>query len=110
MCVLMGLGLFASCAAVIRTLSLRRFYDSGDVFFANVGIALWAVIEQHFAVIAATIPTLKAFAERTLVRVGLFFYEGEGEVEMRGRLVRLGLLDAGDILAKDESVYLGKGV
>ncbi|KAF2246217.1 hypothetical protein BU26DRAFT_402018, partial [Trematosphaeria pertusa] len=92
MCVLMGLGLFASCAAIIRTMTLQGFYTSRDIFRTNVTIALWAVLEQQFALIAATIPTLKAFMERTLVRIGLFFYDEGSETQVRERLVLFGLL------------------
>jgi hypothetical protein len=103
MCVLMGLGLFASCAAIIRTMTLQGFYTSGDIFRSNVAIALWAVIEQQFALIAANIPTLKAFMEKTIVRVGLFFYDEGTEEHVRGKLVQFGLLAEGEELKRPEA-------
>ncbi|PVH94435.1 hypothetical protein DM02DRAFT_479275, partial [Periconia macrospinosa] len=96
MCVLMGLGVFASVAAIVRTLVLQANYASDDVFRTNVGIALWALIEQHFAIIAATMPTLKSFMELTLVKISLFFYDRENEEGARAKLVALGLLDKDD--------------
>jgi hypothetical protein len=92
MCVLMALGLFASCAAIIRTLTLQEFYRSQDMFRTNVTVALWAVVEQQFALIAATIPTLKAFVEKALIRIGRFFYDENNEMVVRHRLVAFGLL------------------
>ncbi|KAF2685096.1 hypothetical protein K458DRAFT_300834 [Lentithecium fluviatile CBS 122367] len=109
MCVLMGLGLFASCAAIIRTTTLQGFYTSGDIFRTNVTIALWAIVELQFALIAATMPTLKSFMEKTLVRIGLFFYDEGTEEQVRGKLVQFGLLGEGEMLEKDEGAVVGRG-
>ncbi|KAF2021145.1 hypothetical protein BU24DRAFT_404190 [Aaosphaeria arxii CBS 175.79] len=100
MCVLMGLGLFASCAAIIRTMTLQEFYNSRDLFRTNVSITLWATVEQQFATIAATLPTLKAFFERALVRIGSFFYDEGSETQVRGRLVQFGLLGEDDVVER----------
>jgi hypothetical protein len=96
MCVLMALGLLASCAAIVRTLTLREYYTSRDLFRTNVTIALWAVVEQQFAIVAATMPTLKAFLEKAVVRIGLFFYDQGSEAVVRQRLVAFGLLGEED--------------
>lgn len=108
MCVLMGLGIFASVAAIIRTLVLQGNYSSDDVFRTNTAVALWAVVEQHFAIIAATMPTLKSFIEMTLVRISLFFYDRKTEENARAKLVALGLLDKDDVLERDEEVQIGR--
>ncbi|KAF1969625.1 hypothetical protein BU23DRAFT_476341 [Bimuria novae-zelandiae CBS 107.79] len=108
MCFLMGLGLFAACAAVVRTLTLQEYYTTSDLFRINVKIALWATLELQMALIAATMPTLKAFMERTLVRVGLRFYDEKNEGHVRWELVKLGLLDEGDVLVKDENMVVGR--
>jgi len=108
MCVLMGLGLFASCAAIVRTLSLQSFYTNSDSFRSNVGVVLCAVLEVQFALIAATIPTLKAFMERSLVRFGLRVYDENTEEQVRGELVKLGFLGHGEVLVKDESVVVDR--
>ena len=100
-CVLMGLGVFAACAAVVRTLSLQDYYTTPDLFRTNVSISMWAILEQQFALIAATMPTLKAVVERLLVRLGEWVYEEESEGRVRGELVRMGLLDEGDTLVDE---------
>ncbi|KAF2272640.1 uncharacterized protein EI97DRAFT_452864 [Westerdykella ornata] len=93
MCVLMALGLFASCAAIIRTLQLPGFYTTRDLFRSSVVTALWAVVELQFAIIAATMPTLKRVGEGVLARLGRYFYEEGCERVVRGRLVAFGLLE-----------------
>ena len=93
MCVLMGLGLFASVAAIVRTMHLKAINRSNDGFRSAVSIALWAVIEMQFALIAATMPTLKAFLERTLLKLGMFFYDEKTESEVKSVLVQYGFLE-----------------
>ncbi|KAF1848086.1 uncharacterized protein K460DRAFT_364085 [Cucurbitaria berberidis CBS 394.84] len=90
--VLMGLGLFASSFAILRTVWLQSFYTSTDVFRTNVMATIWAMLEQEVALIAATIPTLKSFMQRSLVKVGGFFYDQDTETQARNRLVELGFL------------------
>ncbi|KAF2746091.1 hypothetical protein M011DRAFT_97786 [Sporormia fimetaria CBS 119925] len=96
MCVLMALGLFASGAAIVRTLTLPEFYKTDDLFRSNVKATVWAVVELQFALIAATIPTLKAVLEKALLRVGTFFYKEENEKTARSKLVAIGLLGIED--------------
>ena len=103
MCVLMALGIFASFAAIVRTMTLQNFYTTTDIFRTGVTTTLWAVIEQQVALIAATIPTLKSFMEQTLVKVGLFFYDEGTETQVRDKLVHLGFLGEDDVLKKAES-------
>lgn len=112
MCILMALGLFASCAAIIRTLMLQEFYRSQDLFRTNVTIALWAVMEQQFALIAATIPTLKAFVEKALIRIGRHFYDEKSENKVRNRLVAFGLLgedECGERGRDRDGAWMGYG-
>ncbi|OAK97470.1 hypothetical protein IQ06DRAFT_202969, partial [Phaeosphaeriaceae sp. SRC1lsM3a] len=92
MCVLMGLGLFTSIAAIVRTRMLQEYYIAPDTFRSSATITLYAVIEQHLVLMAATVPTLKSFMETTLVRAGLWFYDEKSEGHVRGELVKLGRL------------------
>ncbi|PSN74749.1 hypothetical protein BS50DRAFT_479662 [Corynespora cassiicola Philippines] len=108
MCVLMGLGIFASIAAIVRTMTLQGFYTTRDIFRFNIIITLWAVLEQQFALIAATLPTLKAFMEQVLFKLGLFFYDEKTEAELRGTLVEFGLLNEGEKLEKVERRTVGE--
>lgn len=90
--VLMGLGLFAALFAILRTVDLQNFYTSKDIFRSSVTPTLWSMLEQEIALVAATIPTLKAFMQRSLIRIGHFFYSQESETQVRDRLVELGFL------------------
>lgn len=53
---------------------------------------LWANLELAFAMIAATMPTLKNVMQRGLNKIGSQFYEQESESRIRGNLVDLGFL------------------
>jgi len=91
--ILMGLGLFASTFAILRTVGLASFYMQQDYFRTNTMPVLWASLEQEVALVAATMPTLKSFVQRALVGIGRWFYEEESESQIRGRLVVMGFLD-----------------
>lgn len=104
--ILMGLGLFASTFAILRTVGLSRFYLEEDFFRMNVMPTLYATLEQQVALIAATIPTLKSFMQRALIRIGQYFYDHESEAQIRGRLVDMGFLAIGD--EEDEPMRVGR--
>ncbi|CAO2647340.1 Nn.00g082620.m01.CDS01 [Neocucurbitaria sp. VM-36] len=94
--VLMGLGLFASSFAILRTVGLQAFETSKDLFRTSVMLTLWAMLEQEVALIAATIPTLKSIMQRSLVKIGRFFYDQDTETQVWNRLVQLGFLGTAD--------------
>ena len=98
--VLMGLGLFASSFAILRTVALQTFYTSTDIFRTSVMMTTWAMLEQEVALIAATIPTLKSLMQQSLIKIGNFFYERDTETKVRNHLVELGYLGPEDDLSK----------
>ncbi|EDU42611.1 hypothetical protein A1F94_012590 [Pyrenophora tritici-repentis] len=89
---MMALGLFASTFAILRIAAANLIYTSPDVFRTTVGPTLWSMLELEIGLLAATIPTLKNFMQRSLVRLGHFFYEEQTEEQVRNRLVQLGYL------------------
>ncbi|KAF2827074.1 hypothetical protein CC86DRAFT_370139 [Ophiobolus disseminans] len=95
--ILMGLGLFASTFAILRTAGLANLYVERDFLKMNVMPTLWASLEQEVALIAATIPTLKNFMQRVLVRVGQYCYEEESEMRVKSKLMQMGWLGVGDV-------------
>lgn len=99
--ILMGLGLFASTFAILRTSLLGKFNKEQDFFRMNVMPTLWASLELEFALVAATIPTLRNFLHRVLVRLGTYFYEEESETEIRSKLAELGFLSSGEATNSD---------
>lgn len=68
---LMGLGLFASAAAIVKTTYIYSYGSTKDPLFDVVDLSLWNSLEQDIGIIAACIPCLKQPAERLLKRVGL---------------------------------------
>ena len=68
---LMSLGLFASAAAVVKTIMVQRFNQADDPAGHGMSIALWASIEAQVGIIAACIPCLRAAFLRFLGRVGI---------------------------------------
>ncbi|KAJ4377458.1 hypothetical protein N0V83_000283 [Neocucurbitaria cava] len=93
------LGLNAVVQTFFQFLQCRPFssYWDPSVFFRGVvKPTLWAMLEQEVALIAASIPTLKSFMQRSLVRIGKFFYDQDTETQVRNRLVELGFLAVGD--------------
>jgi hypothetical protein len=102
--ILMGLGLFASSFAILRTAGANMIYTSRDIFRTTVMPTLWSMLELELALIAATIPTLKSFVQRSLMAIGRFFYDEKTETQVRNRLVELGFLDS----HSDEIVESGR--
>jgi hypothetical protein len=105
----MALGLGASTFAILRTARLRTLNrDKQDFLRSNVMPALWASLEQEFAMIAATVPTLRSFGQNLLVRMGKFFYEEENETKIRAKLVEMGFLRTLDQDGSYESFRWGR--
>ena len=100
----MGLGLFASSFAILRTAGANMIYTSHDIFRTTVMPTLWSMLELELALIAATIPTLKSFVQKSLMRIGRFFYDEKTETQVRHRLMELGFLDPNS----DEFVEMGR--
>lgn len=90
--IMMALGLSASSFAILRIAAATSIYTSPDVFRTSVMPTLWSMLELEIGLIAATIPTLKSFVQRSLVHLGHVFYEEQSEEQMRNRLVQLGYL------------------
>ncbi|KAF2178368.1 hypothetical protein K469DRAFT_676102 [Zopfia rhizophila CBS 207.26] len=90
---LMSIGLIASAIAILRTVKGLTFPK--DYFRNDADISLLAMLDLYVGIIAATLPTLKAFFEGMLVGVVHFFQNDLSEAEIRATLVRLGFLDDG---------------
>lgn len=89
--VLMSLGLFASIAAIFRTLgSITR---TQDYLRRNAETTMLAVIESGLGIIAATLPTLKNFFESCLRTFKMSLREETAEQNIRAKLFKAGLLD-----------------
>lgn len=68
---LMGLGLLATLASIMKTTVLASYRNTRDPFWDVVPLSLWWQLEQNISIIASCIPCLKSPFERTLLRFGL---------------------------------------
>ncbi|KAH7109263.1 hypothetical protein B0J11DRAFT_474639 [Dendryphion nanum] len=102
--ILMSLGLFASLAAIFRTLG--GVVRARDVFRNSSNITLLAMVELHMGVIAATLPTLKSFFERVLRGMRISMKQQPTEERAREVLYQAGLLD--DMYRKGRGTVPGK--
>ena len=89
--ILMGLGLFASATAILRT--AIGVSVSKDQFKTGAEISLLALVDLHVGIIAATLPTPKSFFEGLLVRIVNWPKDRKSEEEVRTIMYKMGLLD-----------------
>ena len=55
----MGLGVFASAAAIVKTYELRLLNAKSDFTYVTVGLIIWFSTEMYVIIIAACVPTLR---------------------------------------------------
>ncbi|KAK3317747.1 hypothetical protein B0T19DRAFT_297085 [Cercophora scortea] len=73
-CVLMGMGLFASVSSIIKTIIVRNWGDPAtidDWWAMSVSICTWTALEQLLGVLAACVPALKGILQGCLGKVGV---------------------------------------
>ncbi|KAK0614592.1 hypothetical protein B0T14DRAFT_528770 [Immersiella caudata] len=74
-CVLMGLGLFASTWSVIKTVQVQKFYDPTvpleEIGPIGITVSTYTVLEQLTGILAACIPALKGILQSCLGRMGV---------------------------------------
>lgn len=68
---LLAAGLGATIAAMVRAITLLRFYSLRPVAWFNVQADVLSSVEIFVGVIAANLPCLKGPTHRLLVRIGL---------------------------------------
>ncbi|KAF3896979.1 Integral membrane protein [Trichophyton interdigitale] len=56
---LMGLGVFAMIASIIKTVQLRAITAKADITYAMAQLAIWWTLEAYLVIIATSIPTLR---------------------------------------------------
>ncbi|KAK4183836.1 hypothetical protein QBC35DRAFT_83264 [Podospora australis] len=77
-CVLMGMGLFASVSSIVKTVIIKDWGDplSVDDWWAmGVSICTWTALEQLLGVLAACVPAMKGTFQRCLGVVGVSLTE-----------------------------------
>ncbi|KAK0701397.1 hypothetical protein B0T21DRAFT_379096 [Apiosordaria backusii] len=69
--ILMGLGIFASAASIVKAVALAEFGKTDDPNGQGIIVGTWFCIEQQVAFIAACIPCLRKPFQIFLQKVGL---------------------------------------
>ncbi|KAK5659559.1 hypothetical protein OQA88_761 [Cercophora sp. LCS_1] len=67
---LMGLGVFAAAAEVVKLTHVRWYGQTGDMLWDCVGLVVWSVLAAQMGIIAACVPRLKSPLEAVLRRTG----------------------------------------
>ncbi|KAF2400674.1 hypothetical protein EJ06DRAFT_493084, partial [Trichodelitschia bisporula] len=70
---LMGLGLIASIAGIIKLTHARQFLSSKDPTWDGITFGMWAAAEQSIGIFAACVPPLKALLAQFLRSIGRGF-------------------------------------
>jgi hypothetical protein len=74
---LMGLGVFAATASIVKTTLVKHYGTTGDSLWDAIDLTLWSMLEVQTGIIAACIPCLKSPFERALGRFGLLSSKGQ---------------------------------
>ncbi|KAF2472656.1 uncharacterized protein BDR25DRAFT_160792, partial [Lindgomyces ingoldianus] len=61
---LMGLGIFAMAASIVKTILLKAVGSSNDYTYTTAIVILWNTIEQYLTIIGASVATLKPLIRR----------------------------------------------
>ncbi|KAI1204110.1 uncharacterized protein F4807DRAFT_472677 [Annulohypoxylon truncatum] len=56
---IMGLGIFAMIASMVKTINLRSLAETYDPTYAMAELAIWWTLEANFVLLAVSIPTLR---------------------------------------------------
>ncbi|KAF2465221.1 uncharacterized protein BDR25DRAFT_91667 [Lindgomyces ingoldianus] len=74
--ILMGLGVFAAAASIVKTTLVKNYGITGDSLWDAIDLTLWSILEEQTGIIAACIPCLKSPFEKVLGRMGLLSSKG----------------------------------
>ena len=80
-CVLMGMGLFASMSSVAKTIIIVREWGNiatlPDWWATSVSLCTWTALEQLLGVLAACVPAMKGIFQQCLGAVGVSLTENK---------------------------------
>lgn len=76
--ILMGLGIFASVASMIKAAAAANFGRTDDPNAEGITIGTWSCIEEQIGFIAACIPCLRSPFQKLLVRLGVVTTQNGG--------------------------------
>jgi len=91
---LMGLGLFATAAGIVKMTLIRTYTHGTDTLYGMIGLYLWGFLEQEMTIVALCVPCLKAPFEKVLRRLKLVSSSG-GRSNEQGTKTRSGYIAFG---------------
>ena len=68
---LMGLGVFAAAAVVVKLTLVPTYGATGDMLWDSVDLNTWSILEGQLGIVAACVPCLKSPFQAALRRMGL---------------------------------------
>ena len=92
-CVLMGMGLFASVFSIIKTVIVKDWGDptaAVDFWAMGVSISTFTVFEQLLGVLAACVPAMKGIFQRCLGAMGVSLTENRSQQARSGYYIGRG--------------------
>jgi hypothetical protein len=92
-CVLMGMGLFASVFSIIKTVIVKDWGDPAaavDFWAMGVSISTFTVLEQLLGVLAACVPAMKGIFQRCLGAMGVSLTENKSQQQRSGYYIGRG--------------------
>ncbi|EXM21605.1 hypothetical protein FoTM2_013920 [Fusarium oxysporum f. sp. vasinfectum] len=116
---LMGLGMFASVASIVKATLVKEFGMAKDAWALTNSIATWTALEQILIMIASSAPFLKPLVQSALHRMGWTLsgtsagrsgygnrYHDVGQSERQSRLVNKSAVNSRrDIYGGDEDPF-----
>ncbi|OXV07189.1 hypothetical protein Egran_05048 [Elaphomyces granulatus] len=67
---ILGLGLFACVAAIIKFFKLSQYGKEGDFLWDSTSLTIWIVVETNTGIIAGSLPALKPIFKKVLQSYG----------------------------------------
>ncbi|KAF2105784.1 hypothetical protein BDV96DRAFT_508906 [Lophiotrema nucula] len=130
--VLMGLGIFAGVASILKMVFAANFGKTGDIDLDGIRIGMWSLIEELVGMIAACVPCLRSPFQRCLEYFGLVtthpskstYGRGYGQVYESGALkgsrgarkshvesaIKMKSLSRSGDAASEENILAGNGL
>lgn len=85
---IMGLGIFAMIASIIKTVNLQAITQREDLTYAMAKLAIWWTLEAYLVLIAVSIPTIRPIlrAPTTITRGKNKSYSSYNSFNLRNRI------------------------
>ncbi|GME31946.1 putative integral membrane family protein [Neofusicoccum parvum] len=80
---ILGMGIFACSAGIVRTLYLRNYGKQGDFLWDSRNITIWVATETQIGILAGNLPAMKPLFRRILETTGSWSRTAKDHVGQR---------------------------